>query len=174
MCISDKHFQASDVKQGGNSFAVVHYAGNVNYDVTGFLDKNTDTLFIDLKMMLQQSKDQFLAKLFPPETQSKQRPPTAAIQFKVRVYAVTLLALKTNTCAGTSRLFGEHVDGLSPALHPLHSTQRRQEAQDLRRRVESQSDPVLGSARERACAPCRVCLQTDVREVLAPLQAAHQ
>eukprot|EP00029_Vermamoeba_vermiformis_P011292 TRINITY_DN616_c1_g2_i1.p1 TRINITY_DN616_c1_g2~~TRINITY_DN616_c1_g2_i1.p1 ORF type:complete len:1008 (-),score=401.27 TRINITY_DN616_c1_g2_i1:84-3056(-) len=93
-CASDKHFQVSDVKQGQNGFTVVHYAGSVNYDVTGFLDKNTDTLFIDLKMMLQQSRDQFLAKLFPPETQSKQRPPTAAIQFKEQVASLvnTLMA----------------------------------------------------------------------------------
>jgi myosin heavy subunit len=123
-CASDKHFQVSDVKQGQNGFTVVHYAGNVNYDVTGFLDKNTDTLFIDLKMMLQQSKDQFLAKLFPPETQSKQRPPTAAIQFKVRVHGN--ISASTNSYvyvpAGTSRLPGEYFNGMPPSLHSLHST----------------------------------------------------
>ena len=36
-------------------FCLVHYAGPVTYDVNGFLDKNSDLLFRDLKQVHAQS-----------------------------------------------------------------------------------------------------------------------
>jgi myosin heavy subunit len=51
-----------------------HYAGDVNYDVTGFLEKNRDTLFGDLILAMQTSKLPLLQKLFPDAVISKQRP----------------------------------------------------------------------------------------------------
>jgi len=35
-----------------NTFRLKHYAGDVDYDVTGFIEKNTDTLFKDLANLL--------------------------------------------------------------------------------------------------------------------------
>jgi len=37
---------------GLQEFSLVHYAGPVTYDVNGFLDKNSDLLFRDLKQVL--------------------------------------------------------------------------------------------------------------------------
>eukprot|EP00005_Dracoamoeba_jomungandri_P003003 CAMPEP_0174260130 /NCGR_PEP_ID=MMETSP0439-20130205/8860_1 /TAXON_ID=0 /ORGANISM="Stereomyxa ramosa, Strain Chinc5" /LENGTH=1002 /DNA_ID=CAMNT_0015344305 /DNA_START=46 /DNA_END=3054 /DNA_ORIENTATION=- len=69
-----------------STFAMEHYAGTVIYTVEGFLDKNKDTLFRDLKELLQQSEDPFIKAVFPPDVvQSRQRPPTAATQFKSQV-----------------------------------------------------------------------------------------
>eukprot|EP00516_Mucochytrium_quahogii_P004899 CAMPEP_0203750560 /NCGR_PEP_ID=MMETSP0098-20131031/4778_1 /ASSEMBLY_ACC=CAM_ASM_000208 /TAXON_ID=96639 /ORGANISM=" , Strain NY0313808BC1" /LENGTH=1960 /DNA_ID=CAMNT_0050639919 /DNA_START=298 /DNA_END=6177 /DNA_ORIENTATION=+ len=49
------------------SFVIVHYAGDVIYNVTGFLDKNKDLLHEDLHGCVQISKNAVLAKLFEPE-----------------------------------------------------------------------------------------------------------
>jgi myosin heavy subunit len=39
----------------------------VQYNVAGFLDKNRDTLFLDLKALLQSSTSAFIRELFPEE-----------------------------------------------------------------------------------------------------------
>lgn len=43
------------------SFSVIHYAGSVMYNVTGFLEKNTDTLSEDLQDLLKSSSYAFIA-----------------------------------------------------------------------------------------------------------------
>ncbi|XP_014675586.1 PREDICTED: unconventional myosin-XV-like, partial [Priapulus caudatus] len=45
-------------------FAVRHYAGNVWYNVDGFLDKNRDTLRLDVVDLLIGSKNPLISKLF--------------------------------------------------------------------------------------------------------------
>lgn len=85
-CAGDKYYQVADVKQGlKDHFLMTHYAGTVTYNVQNWLDKNTDTLFPDLKVLLQNSKIPFVAKLFPQEVATKQRPPTVSTQFKEQV-----------------------------------------------------------------------------------------
>ena len=48
-----------------NAFCVKHFAGEVTYDVTGFLDKNRDTLTEDLVDMLRSSEHFYLQLLYP-------------------------------------------------------------------------------------------------------------
>ena len=36
----------------GRDFRILHYAGQVTYKVTGFIEKNKDTLFQDFKRLL--------------------------------------------------------------------------------------------------------------------------
>uniref|UniRef100_A0A1A9WLI6 Myosin motor domain-containing protein n=1 Tax=Glossina brevipalpis TaxID=37001 RepID=A0A1A9WLI6_9MUSC len=68
---------------GRNEFRLVHYAGDVTYNVTGFLDKNNDLLFRDLKECMSKSRNQVTRVCFPEsEYLSKKRPETAVSQFK--------------------------------------------------------------------------------------------
>lgn len=46
-----------------------HYAGDVVYDSTGFLDKNKDTLFQDFKRLLYSSKDSNIRTMWPEGAQ---------------------------------------------------------------------------------------------------------
>jgi len=94
------HFQSyassKDRSIGDNCFRLKHYAGDVTYDVKGFLDKNKDTLFSDLINCMQASSDKLVQGLFPPTKpeDSKKRPETAGSQFRNAMNALinTLLA----------------------------------------------------------------------------------
>jgi myosin protein heavy chain len=67
------------------TFRLAHYAGEVEYDVKGWLDKNRDPLQEDLEICMKRSKDPIIAELFsdafkPTEevthSTSGRRPPT--------------------------------------------------------------------------------------------------
>ncbi|CAL8120285.1 unnamed protein product [Orchesella dallaii] len=66
-----------------DEFRLLHYAGEVTYKVHGFLDKNNDLLFRDLREAMTQSNKKILQLVFPAgELLRKKRPDTAATQFK--------------------------------------------------------------------------------------------
>ncbi|XP_037794658.1 unconventional myosin IC-like isoform X1 [Penaeus monodon] len=66
-----------------DEFRLRHYAGEVAYRVQGFLDKNNDLLFRDLKHTMSQASNIIAKSVFPrEELQNKKRPETAATQFK--------------------------------------------------------------------------------------------
>ncbi|XP_054455946.1 unconventional myosin-Ic-like isoform X1 [Anoplopoma fimbria] len=68
---------------GREEFRLLHYAGEVNYNVNGFLDKNNDLLFRNLKEVMCMSENKILNQCFDREELSdKKRPETAATQFK--------------------------------------------------------------------------------------------
>lgn len=69
---------------GINEFTLRHYAGDVKYNVDGFLDKNNDLLFRDLKESMSESSNGIVKLLFPQSEYltSKKRPDTAITQFK--------------------------------------------------------------------------------------------
>ncbi|MBN3312134.1 MYO1C protein, partial [Atractosteus spatula] len=68
---------------GREEFRLLHYAGEVNYNVNGFLDKNNDLLFRSLKEVMCQSENSIITRCFDREELSdKKRPETAATQFK--------------------------------------------------------------------------------------------
>lgn len=69
---------------GGNEFRLRHYAGDVKYNVDGFLDKNNDLLFRNLKEAMSVSENSIMRSLFPEHEflKSKKRPDTAITQFK--------------------------------------------------------------------------------------------
>lgn len=50
-------------------FRIKHYAGDVVYNINGFLDKNKDTLFQDFKRLLYKSKDNIVKKMWPEGAQ---------------------------------------------------------------------------------------------------------
>ncbi|KAB0349468.1 hypothetical protein FD754_014325, partial [Muntiacus muntjak] len=76
-----------------NNFGVKHYAGEVQYDVRGILEKNRDTFRDDLLNLLRESRFDFIYDLFEHVSSrnnqdtlkcgSKHRRPTVSSQFKV-------------------------------------------------------------------------------------------
>ena len=46
------------------TFGVAHFAGTVTYHIDGFIEKNNDTLFPDLLMLMQVSKNSFMREIF--------------------------------------------------------------------------------------------------------------
>ncbi|XP_045023570.1 LOW QUALITY PROTEIN: unconventional myosin IC-like [Daphnia magna] len=64
-------------------FRLVHYAGEVTYNVNGFLEKNSDLLYRDLKEAMISSSNRITKDMFTgSELSRKKRPDTAASQFK--------------------------------------------------------------------------------------------
>eukprot|EP00123_Amoebidium_parasiticum_P017665 comp23938_c0_seq1/m.42297 comp23938_c0_seq1/g.42297 ORF comp23938_c0_seq1/g.42297 comp23938_c0_seq1/m.42297 type:complete len:1031 (-) comp23938_c0_seq1:272-3364(-) len=67
----------------GGVFRIRHYAGTVEYRVDGFVDKNNDLLFRDLKESINGSNNPLVAQLVSTdELESRKRPQTAGTQFK--------------------------------------------------------------------------------------------
>ncbi|KAK2828478.1 hypothetical protein Q5P01_019512 [Channa striata] len=64
-------------------FRLLHYAGEVNYNVNGFLDKNNDSLNRNLKEVMCQSENEILNHCFRrEEVIDQKRSEMAATQFK--------------------------------------------------------------------------------------------
>uniref|UniRef100_A0A4W4GSI7 Myosin IHb n=1 Tax=Electrophorus electricus TaxID=8005 RepID=A0A4W4GSI7_ELEEL len=75
---------------GRGDFRLVHYAGEVTYSVTGFLDKNNDLLYRNIKDVMRQSKNTIIQQCFPAaEPDNKKRPETVATQFKNSLAGLT-------------------------------------------------------------------------------------
>ncbi|CAG9786505.1 unnamed protein product [Diatraea saccharalis] len=70
----------------GVDFRITHYAGDVTYSITGFMDKNKDSLWQDLKRLLRSSTNKSLADMWPEGADNIQktskRPPSAATLFR--------------------------------------------------------------------------------------------
>ncbi|XP_053130896.1 unconventional myosin-Ic isoform X1 [Hemicordylus capensis] len=68
---------------GREEFRLSHYAGEVTYSVAGFLDKNNDLLFRNLKETMSNSENPIVNQCFDrTELTDKKRPETAVAQFK--------------------------------------------------------------------------------------------
>lgn len=50
-------------------FRITHYAGDVVYDIKGFIEKNKDTLYQDFKRLLHNSKNIHLSEMWPEGAQ---------------------------------------------------------------------------------------------------------
>ena len=62
-----KHPYYVKPKVSSHCFAIKHYAGTVTYIITGFLDKNRDSLRQEVMDTLSQSRKPFVAKMFKAE-----------------------------------------------------------------------------------------------------------
>jgi len=74
------------------NFLIKHYAGEVVYTITGFIEKNRDTLFQDFKRLLWNSKNETLRIMWPEGaehiTKTTKRPQTAGTLFKNSMLAL--------------------------------------------------------------------------------------
>ncbi|XP_042332363.1 unconventional myosin-Id isoform X1 [Sceloporus undulatus] len=86
LCAMDKNLEFD------RDFRIKHYAGDVIYSVTGFIDKNKDTLFQDFKRLMYNSSNLVLKKMWPEGklsiTEVTKRPLTAATLFKNSMIAL--------------------------------------------------------------------------------------
>ncbi|XP_053215857.1 unconventional myosin-Id isoform X1 [Podarcis raffonei] len=86
LCAMDKNLEFD------RDFRIKHYAGDVIYSVTGFIDKNKDTLFQDFKRLMYNSSNPVLRKMWPEGklsiTEVTKRPLTAATLFKNSMIAL--------------------------------------------------------------------------------------
>ena len=87
---SHPHFSTTS---SGSHFVVKHYAGDVTYDVDGFVDKNKDSLFNDLINLAQSSGGGFVRSLFPEDASlsNKKRPTTAGFKIKVCLTVIIII-----------------------------------------------------------------------------------
>uniref|UniRef100_A0A915PJ71 Uncharacterized protein n=1 Tax=Setaria digitata TaxID=48799 RepID=A0A915PJ71_9BILA len=81
----NEHYQS-----GAQSFVIKHYAGSVVYNINGFCEKNRDTLYNDLIVLMQQSDRQFFKQLFPKTVPSNAKKPTS-FSSKIRTQANDLV-----------------------------------------------------------------------------------
>ncbi|KAM6931438.1 unconventional myosin-Ih [Xenentodon cancila] len=71
-------------------FRLLHYAGEVTYCVVGFLDKNNDLLYRNIKDLMCQSKNSVVkARFSSMDLDNKKRPETVATQFKSSLLKLT-------------------------------------------------------------------------------------
>ncbi|XP_045464309.1 unconventional myosin IC [Harmonia axyridis] len=79
--------QKADLKMqkimGRDEFCLIHYAGTVTYNVRGFLEKNNDLLYRDMRDAMSRSKNSIIREAFPAsEQRSKKMPDTSITKFK--------------------------------------------------------------------------------------------
>ncbi|XP_034946266.1 unconventional myosin ID isoform X2 [Chelonus insularis] len=78
--------------QHKTQFRIKHYAGDVVYNVEGFLDKNKDTLFQDFKRLMYNSQNKIVSSMWPEGseniTKTTKRPLTASTLFKNSMIAL--------------------------------------------------------------------------------------
>ncbi|NWU99710.1 MYO1D protein, partial [Upupa epops] len=86
LCATDKTLEFD------RDFRIKHYAGDVIYSVSGFIDKNKDTLFQDFKRLMFNSSNPVLKMMWPEGklsiTEVTKRPLTAATLFKNSMIAL--------------------------------------------------------------------------------------
>ncbi|XP_041854522.1 unconventional myosin-Ih isoform X2 [Melanotaenia boesemani] len=71
-------------------FRLLHYAGEVTYCVVGFLDKNNDLLYRNIKDLMCQSKNAIVRECFSiMDLDNRRRPETVATQFKSSLVKLT-------------------------------------------------------------------------------------
>eukprot|EP01012_Entosiphon_sulcatum_P015936 TRINITY_DN20907_c0_g1_i1.p1 TRINITY_DN20907_c0_g1~~TRINITY_DN20907_c0_g1_i1.p1 ORF type:complete len:1208 (+),score=293.55 TRINITY_DN20907_c0_g1_i1:161-3784(+) len=91
-----KHPFFEKKKLAKTSFIVKHYAGDVSYEVAGFLDKNRDTLKDDMKMLMRNSTSPFIKNLLAEPVDKAGKKITVGGFFKSQLADLMKLINSTN------------------------------------------------------------------------------
>eukprot|EP01012_Entosiphon_sulcatum_P009428 TRINITY_DN1529_c0_g1_i1.p1 TRINITY_DN1529_c0_g1~~TRINITY_DN1529_c0_g1_i1.p1 ORF type:complete len:1211 (-),score=268.71 TRINITY_DN1529_c0_g1_i1:635-4267(-) len=97
--ISDQHGKHpffEKKKLAKTSFVIKHYAGDVSYEVAGFLDKNRDTLKDDMKVLMRNSTSPFIKILLPEPVDKTGRKITVGGFFKNQLAELMGIINSTN------------------------------------------------------------------------------
>lgn len=82
-CQQTKYFDGTS-----DGFRIHHYAGVVNYNVDGFVERNRDIFYTDLIELMQSSTSDFIRALFPENlvalSSNRKRPITAGAKIKTQ------------------------------------------------------------------------------------------
>ena len=78
-----------------SSFIVKHYAGDVQYQVKNFLEKNRDTLKDDFKLMMGKATNPFACQLLPPPDERTKKITVGGF-FKLQLAELMFLINSTN------------------------------------------------------------------------------
>ena len=83
----------------GKLFLIRHYAGAVNYDADGFVEKNRDQVFVDLLEMCKRSSNSFIQHLFRQiDPSKKQQTQGSIIREQANNLVNTLMKCQVNYC----------------------------------------------------------------------------
>lgn len=94
--------------QAETHFTIVHYAGSVSYNLTGWLEKNKDPLNESLVDLLKNSSNELCASIFAEQQEPPQEAPTedaeeksggSIILFILLIFLENLLSINFLTCA---------------------------------------------------------------------------
>ncbi|KAI0048077.1 P-loop containing nucleoside triphosphate hydrolase protein, partial [Auriscalpium vulgare] len=103
-----------------NSFAINHYSGNCAYDVTGFIDKDTDLLDSAFVTLLRNSSDGFVSKLFSgPSLAAEKHSKDETIIVQAQVSSRPLRNPTPITTPGQTQATDEHPRLDSTKVYPV-------------------------------------------------------
>ncbi|EMP28574.1 Myosin-X [Chelonia mydas] len=139
-----------------HNFGVKHYAGEVQYDVRGILEKNRDTFRDDLLNLLRESRLDFIYDLFEHVSSrnnqdtlkcgSKHRKPTVSLQFKDSLHS--LMATLSSSNPFFVRCIKPNMQKGQPAPTPKNKDSRRLDS--FGRKIHSSLSFQLGVANHQA------------------------
>ena len=83
---SHKHLRPSPV-----GFTIKHYAGDVEYNVKGFVASNKDTLVDEMRALMKASSNKFVASLYPEKVDIDQKRKTTTGGYKIKTQCAELV-----------------------------------------------------------------------------------
>jgi len=110
-----KHGNFDKNKRVQNQFIIKHYAGDVSYTITGFLDKNRDTLFVDLLNTMITSQSSLIKALFK-DVQSDTDAQSGGAKKQVRSVAGFFRSQLTDLTGILSSTYAHYVRCIKPNM----------------------------------------------------------